>query len=131
MNGADPTSRPGRLEALAAGRVDALSRPLGGAVAAAESVAVVKVIGVGGGGGNALNRMIDAGVGGVEFVALNTDAQALAKSGAGVRLHIGRRLTGGLGAGSDPEVGRQAAEDQRDELARNCAGHRPGGADRR
>jgi cell division protein FtsZ len=105
---------------VGASRLEPLSRQPGGTAAAAEPVAVVKVIGVGGGGGNALNRMIAAGVRGVEFVALNTDAQALAKSGASVRLQIGPRLTGGLGAGSDPEVGRQAAEDQRGELEELC-----------
>ena len=74
-------------------------------------LAVIKVIGVGGGGVNAVNRMIDAGLRGVEFVAVNTDAQALLMSDADVKLDIGRELTRGLGAGADPEVGRQAAED--------------------
>ena len=69
-------------------------------------LAVIKVIGVGGGGVNAVNRMIDAGLRGVEFVAINTDAQALILSDADVKLDIGRELTRGLGAGSDPEVGR-------------------------
>ena len=73
-------------------------------------LAVIKVIGVGGGGVNAVNRMIDAGLKGVEFVAVNTDAQALLMSDADVKLDIGRDLTRGLGAGSDPEVGRNAAE---------------------
>ncbi|HEU5301926.1 MAG TPA: cell division protein FtsZ [Acidimicrobiia bacterium] len=79
-------------------------------------LAVIKVVGVGGGGGNAVNRMIDAGLKGVEFVAVNTDAQALLISDADVKLDIGRQLTRGLGAGSDPDVGRQAAEDHRDEI---------------
>ena len=79
-------------------------------------LAVIKVVGVGGGGGNAINRMIDAGLKGVEFVAVNTDAQALLMSDADVKLDIGRQLTRGLGAGSDPEIGRQAAEDHRDEI---------------
>ena len=79
-------------------------------------LAVIKVVGVGGGGGNAVNRMIDAGLKGVEFIAVNTDAQALLMSDADVKLDIGRQLTRGLGAGSDPEVGRQAAEDHRDEI---------------
>jgi len=79
-------------------------------------LAVIKVVGVGGGGGNAVNRMIDAGLKGVEFVAVNTDAQALLVSDADVKLDIGRQLTRGLGAGSDPDVGRQAAEDHRDEI---------------
>ena len=79
-------------------------------------LAVIKVVGVGGGGGNAVNRMIDAGLKGVEFITVNTDAQALLMSDADVKLDIGRQLTRGLGAGSDPEIGRQAAEDHRDEI---------------
>jgi cell division protein FtsZ len=79
-------------------------------------LAVIKVVGVGGGGGNAVNRMIDAGLKGCEFIAVNTDAQALLMSDADVKLDIGRQLTRGLGAGSDPEIGRQAAEDHRDEI---------------
>lgn len=79
-------------------------------------LAVIKVIGVGGGGCNAVNRMIDAGLKGVEFIAVNTDAQALLMSDADIKLDIGRELTRGLGAGSDPEVGRQAAEDHRQEI---------------
>ena len=85
-------------------------------------LAVIKVVGVGGGGVNAVNRMIDAGLRGVEFVAVNTDAQALLMSDADVKLDIGRDLTRGLGAGADPEVGRQAAEDHRDEIAEILAG---------
>src|ERR687897_376002 len=79
-------------------------------------LAVIKVVGVGGGGVNAVNRMIDAGLKGVEFIAVNTDAQALLMSDADVKLDIGRELTRGLGAGSDPEVGRQAAEEHREEI---------------
>ena len=79
-------------------------------------LAVIKVVGVGGGGGNAVNRMIDAGLKGVEFIAVNTDAQALLMSDADVKLDLGRELTRGLGAGSDPEIGRQAAEDHRAEI---------------
>jgi cell division protein FtsZ len=79
-------------------------------------IAVIKVVGVGGGGVNAVNRMIDAGLKGVEFIAVNTDAQALKLSDADVKIDIGRQLTRGLGAGSDPEVGRKAAEDHKDEL---------------
>jgi cell division protein FtsZ len=79
-------------------------------------LAVLKVIGCGGGGVNAVNRMIDAGLKGVEFIALNTDAQALLMSDADVKLDIGRDLTRGLGAGSDPEVGRLAAEAHREEI---------------
>jgi cell division protein FtsZ len=76
-------------------------------------LAVIKVVGIGGGGVNAVNRMIEAGLKGVEFIAINTDAQALLMSDADVKLDIGRELTRGLGAGADPEVGRQAAEDHR------------------
>ncbi len=79
-------------------------------------LAVIKVVGVGGGGVNAINRMIDAGLKGVEFIAVNTDAQALLMSDADVKLDIGRTLTRGLGAGSDPEVGRAAAESHIDEI---------------
>ena len=79
-------------------------------------LAVIKVVGVGGGGVNAVNRMIEAGVRGVEFVALNTDAQALLMSDADVKLDIGRDITRGLGAGADPEIGRAAAEAHRQEL---------------
>ncbi len=79
-------------------------------------LAVIKVVGTGGGGVNAVNRMIEAGLKGVEFIAVNTDAQALLMSDADVKLDIGRELTRGLGAGSDPEVGRKAAEEHRDEI---------------
>ena len=79
-------------------------------------LAVIKVVGIGGGGCNAVNRMIDAGLKGVEFIAINTDAQALLMSDADIKLDIGRELTRGLGAGSDPDVGRQAAEDHRSEI---------------
>ncbi|MEO7837174.1 MAG: cell division protein FtsZ [Acidimicrobiales bacterium] len=84
--------------------------------AAQNYIAVIKVVGIGGGGVNAVNRMIDAGLKGVEFIAINTDAQALLMSDADVKLDIGRQLTRGLGAGSDPEVGKQAAEEHRDEI---------------
>jgi cell division protein FtsZ len=79
-------------------------------------IAVIKVIGVGGAGVNAVNRMIDSGLRGVEFIAVNTDAQALLMSEADIKLDIGRQLTRGLGAGSDPEVGRQAAEEHVEEI---------------
>jgi cell division protein FtsZ len=84
--------------------------------AAQNYIAVIKVVGIGGGGVNAVNRMIDAGLKGVEFIGVNTDAQALLMSDADVKLDIGRQLTRGLGAGSDPEVGREAAEEHRDEI---------------
>ena len=79
-------------------------------------LAVIKVVGIGGGGVNAVNRMIEVGLKGVEFIAINTDAQALLMSDADVKLDIGRDLTRGLGAGADPGVGRQAAEEHRDEI---------------
>jgi cell division GTPase FtsZ len=79
-------------------------------------LAVIKVVGVGGGGVNAVNRMIDAGIRGVEFIAINTDAQALLMSDADVKLDIGRDSTRGLGAGADPDVGRQSAEEHREEI---------------
>ncbi len=78
--------------------------------------AVIKVVGVGGGGVNAVNRMIEANLRGVEFIAMNTDAQALLMSDADLKLDIGREITRGLGAGSDPEVGRQAADEHRGEI---------------
>jgi cell division protein FtsZ len=78
--------------------------------------AIIKVVGVGGGGVNALNRMIQAGVRGVEFVAINTDAQALLMSDADIKLSIGRDVTRGLGAGADPEIGRRAAEEHESEI---------------
>jgi len=79
-------------------------------------LAVIKVVGIGGGGVNAVNRMIEVGLRGVEFIAINTDAQALLMSDADVKLDVGRELTRGLGAGADPGVGRQAAEDHRAEI---------------
>ncbi|PRZ41419.1 cell division protein FtsZ [Antricoccus suffuscus] len=79
-------------------------------------LAVIKVVGVGGGGVNAVNRMIEVGLKGVEFIAINTDAQALLMSDADVKLDVGREATKGLGAGANPEVGRQAAEDHREEI---------------
>jgi cell division protein FtsZ len=79
-------------------------------------LAVIKVVGIGGGGVNAVNRMIDEGLKGVEFIAINTDAQALLMSDADVKLDVGRELTRGLGAGANPDVGHQAAEDHREEI---------------
>jgi cell division protein FtsZ len=87
------------------------------AVAAPQNyLAVIKVVGIGGGGVNAVNRMIEVGLKGVEFIAINTDAQALLMSDADVKLDIGRELTRGLGAGANPEVGRKAAEDHIEEI---------------
>ena len=85
-------------------------------------LAVIKVVGVGGGGVNAVNRMIERGLRGVEFIAINTDAQALLMSDADVKLDIGRELTRGLGAGADPEVGRRAAEDHAEEIEQALTG---------
>src|ERR1700681_1889440 len=79
-------------------------------------LAVIKVVGIGGGGVNAVNRMIEEGLKGVEFIAINTDAQALLMSDADVKLDVGRELTRGLGAGANPEVGARAAEDHREEI---------------
>jgi cell division protein FtsZ len=79
-------------------------------------LAVIKVVGIGGGGTNAVNRMVDAGLSGVEFIAVNTDAQALLMCDADVKIHIGAKVTRGLGAGADPAVGQAAAHESRDEL---------------
>ncbi len=79
-------------------------------------LAVIKVVGVGGGGTNAVNRMVDAGLRGVEFIAVNTDAQALLMCDADVKIHIGSKITRGLGAGADPAIGLEAATESRDEL---------------
>ncbi len=81
-----------------------------------DNFASIKVVGIGGGGGNAVNRMIEEGLGGVEFIAINTDAQALMLSKAKTRVRIGDKLTRGLGAGGSPEIGRKAAEESADEL---------------
>ena len=81
-----------------------------------ENFAQIKVIGVGGGGSNAVNRMIQSGVKGVDFIAVNTDAQALLKSDAPTRIRIGDKLTKGLGSGGNPETGRRAADESSEEL---------------
>lgn len=87
-----------------------------------QSTAQIKVIGVGGGGSNAVNRMIDAGLNGVSFMAINTDKQALSGSKAETKLQIGEKLTKGLGAGANPEVGQKAAEENLDDLTKFIAG---------
>ncbi len=87
-----------------------------------QQFANIKVIGVGGGGSNAVNRMIEAGLKGVEFIAINTDAQALYLSKADTKIQIGDKLTKGLGAGANPEIGKQAAEESREELAKKIKG---------
>ena len=81
-----------------------------------DQSAVIKVVGVGGGGGNAVDRMKESGIKNVEFIAINTDAQALKRSKADVRIQIGEKLTKGLGAGANPEVGRKAAEETKDKI---------------
>ena len=81
-----------------------------------DNLAVIKVVGVGGGGTNAVNRMVEAGIKGVEFIAVNTDRQALLLSDADKTIHIGEEITRGLGAGANPEVGCQAAEESRSEI---------------
>ncbi len=88
----------------------------------AAYIAAIKVVGVGGGGTNAVNRMIDAGIRGVEFIALNTDAQALQMSAADVKIHVGGELTRGLGGGADPDVGAEAMERSRDEVKKVLRG---------
>lgn len=87
-----------------------------------QTFATIKVVGVGGAGGAAINRMVDAGVNGVEFIAINTDAQALHNSKAQTKIHVGKQTTRGLGAGADPEVGQQAAEESRDEIKKALEG---------
>ncbi|MCL2135910.1 MAG: cell division protein FtsZ [Coriobacteriia bacterium] len=87
-----------------------------------DHLAVIKVVGVGGGGTNAVNRMVEAGIRGVEFVAINTDRQALLMSDADVTVHIGEDLTRGLGAGANPEIGAQAAEESRAEIREALSG---------
>src|SRR6201987_3749555 len=90
--------------------------------AAGNYLALIRVVGVGGGGTNAVNRMVDAGLSGVEFIAVNTDAQALMVCDADVKIHIGSAATRGLGAGADPVVGLAAAQESRDELKQALKG---------
>src|SRR5262245_30590866 len=99
--GASPGSEPRRGEVMQAPQ---------------NYLAVIKVVGIGGGGVNAVNRMIEQGLRGVEFIAMNTDAQALLMSEADVKLDIGRETTRGLGSGSNPEVGRRAADEHKSEI---------------
>ena len=87
-----------------------------------ENVTTIKVIGVGGGGGNAVNRMVSDGLQGVEFIAMNTDQQALAKNHASTKVQLGSKLTKGRGAGADPEIGQRAAEESKDEIANALKG---------
>ena len=87
-----------------------------------ENITNIKVVGVGGGGGNAVNRMVAAGLQGVEFIAMNTDAQALSKNKATLKVQLGAKLTKGRGAGADPEIGQRAAEESKDEIANAMKG---------
>ena len=87
-----------------------------------SNFATIKVIGVGGAGTNAVNRMVDSGLRGVEFIAVNTDKQALTMSKAPTKVQIGEKLTKGLGAGANPEIGKRAAEESREELAQLMQG---------
>ena len=87
-----------------------------------QNITTIKVIGVGGGGGNAVNRMVQAGLQGVEFIAMNTDQQALMNSHSTLKVQLGMKLTKGRGAGADPEVGQRAAEESRDEIANALKG---------
>src|SRR3712207_7193211 len=82
-------------------------------------LAVIKVVGIGGGGTNAVNRMINSGLQGVEVVAINTDAQALQMTDADLKIHIGEKITRGLGAGADPKIGAEAAEENKAEIERS------------
>src|SRR5690554_6022691 len=87
-----------------------------------EQFAQIKVIGCGGGGNNAVNRMIEAGLQGVEFIALNTDKQALVLSQAENKIQVGEKITKGLGAGANPEIGQRAAEESKEEIYRVLEG---------
>jgi cell division protein FtsZ len=111
--GREPAARPsaGQAVAAAAPRLQRVPR-----ADSAAYLAVIRVVGVGGAGLNAVNRMIEAGISQVEFVAVNTDIQQLRTSDAPVKLHVGRELTQGLGSGADPEVGRRAAEESYDQI---------------
>jgi len=115
---AQPDQPERRVERPAARRMADALRPVQEVPRARSSayLAVIRVVGVGGGGLNAVNRMIEAGLSQVEFVAVNTDIQQLRASEAPIKLHIGRELTQGLGSGADPEIGRQAAEDAYDQI---------------
>ena len=81
-----------------------------------EQVAQIKVVGVGGGGNNAVNRMIEAGLKSIEFISINTDKQALRASNAQTVIQIGEKITRGLGAGADPDIGKKAADESRDDI---------------
>jgi cell division protein FtsZ len=120
--GEEPRARPPRRRSTPQGDATPQPVPLSPGADTAAYLAVIRVVGVGGAGVNAINRMIEAGIRGVEFVAVNTDAQQLQLSEAPVRVHIGRKLTSGLGSGSAPEVGRRAAEEADEEIRRALRG---------
>src|SRR5213079_509051 len=111
------TKRANARSTAASGRATLSMRDQSG-----NFLAVIKVVGVGGGGSNAVNRMVDAGLTGCEFIAVNTDAQALLMTDADVKLQIGTESTRGLGAGANPDVGRTAAHESRDELKDSLKG---------
>jgi cell division protein FtsZ len=119
---ARPNGKPKGEEAAAEGESASRSRPLTPDAEASAYLAVIRVVGVGGAGVNAVNRMIESGIRGVEFLAVNTDAQQLALADASIKIHIGRTLTEGLGSGSDPDVGRRAAEEADAEIRRCLRG---------
>ena len=112
----DPIDEPEERPAAAFARGDIKGSPLARDLSAHGYVAVIRVVGVGGAGVNAVDRMIDAGIRDVEFIAINTDAQQLHSSGAPKRIHIGDELTKGLGAGARPEIGREAAEESDEQI---------------
>ena len=87
-----------------------------------EPFAAIKVVGIGGGGCNAIDRMIDSAVQGIDFISINTDHQALARSKAPTRIQIGEKITRGLGCGADPSIGEKAAEESKDEIAQAIRG---------
>ena len=91
-------------------------------VAMMDGTATIKVIGVGGAGNNAVNRMIESGIKGVDFIAVNTDRQALQQSKAGTKIQIGEKITRGLGAGANPDIGAQAAEESKSEITEALRG---------
>jgi cell division protein FtsZ len=112
----DPVDEPEARPAAAFARGDIKGSPLAREVSANAYLAVIRVVGVGGAGVNAVDRMIEAGIRGVEFIAINTDAQQLSASEAPTRIHIGEALTKGLGAGARPEIGRESAEESEEEI---------------
>ena len=111
----DDTGSTGRITRLTTPRRQTASAP-------SEQSATIKVVGVGGGGSNAVDRMIDVDVSGVDFITVNTDAQALMRSQASVRVHIGEKATRGLGSGGNPALGHKAAEESAEDLRQSLEG---------